>query len=327
MKGIIKRSTATKKKIAAVVLAALMLVQIFSAAAEKNPAVVTVSYDGIETIYETYASTVEEFLTQANIVLKDNDYINYTEQVEITDDMYISIDIAKTITIKDDGVENTFVTYKTTVGDVMEDFGTPVSDADGCYPKKRSAAFDGMTIRINRAKAVTFTRGGSTLEYDTISETVGDFLNEINVSVESNQEVTPDFDALLEDGMEIMVEDKVPAMSPLNFDVDLSKAQVLICEATAYTTAPDECGPNAKGITASGVKAVVGCVAVDPRVIPLKTRLYIETMDGSFVYGYCVAEDTGGAIKGNKVDLLMNTKSECFQFGRRKVKVYILPEE
>jgi 3D (Asp-Asp-Asp) domain-containing protein len=72
------------------------------------------------------------------------------------------------------------------------------------------------------------------------------------------------------------------------------------------------------GTTASGKKAKVGRVAVDPRVIKLGTWLYIEG------YGLCQAADTGGAIKGNKIDLYMNSESECIQWGVRSKTVYIL---
>jgi 3D (Asp-Asp-Asp) domain-containing protein len=72
------------------------------------------------------------------------------------------------------------------------------------------------------------------------------------------------------------------------------------------------------GTTASGMKAQVGRVAVDPRVIKLGTWLYV---DG---YGLCQAADTGGAIKGNKVDLYMDSESECYAWGIRHKDVYIL---
>ncbi|MBR4030800.1 MAG: 3D domain-containing protein, partial [Clostridia bacterium] len=78
------------------------------------------------------------------------------------------------------------------------------------------------------------------------------------------------------------------------------------------------------GITASGMRAQVGVVAVDRRVIPLGTKLYIEAVDGSWVYGNAIAGDTGGAIKGNRVDLFFDTTAECLQFGRRAARVYIL---
>lgn len=78
------------------------------------------------------------------------------------------------------------------------------------------------------------------------------------------------------------------------------------------------------GITASGTQARVGAVAVDPTVIPLGTKLYIEYADGSGGYGYATAEDTGSAIKGYRIDLFFNTYQECINFGRKRVIVYVL---
>ena len=99
--------------------------------------------------------------------------------------------------------------------------------------------------------------------------------------------------------------------------------------ATAYEAGFQSTGkrPGDKGygITASGARAKRGTVAVDPRVIPLGTRLYIKSLTkGVPDYGFAIAQDTGGAIKGNKIDLFMNTVWECMQFGRRPVMVYIL---
>jgi len=88
--------------------------------------------------------------------------------------------------------------------------------------------------------------------------------------------------------------------------------QVLSMEATAYT--------HTGNTTFTGVYPKAGTIAVDPRVIPLGTKLWI---DG---YGYGIAEDTGKAIKGEIIDLFMETKEECFRWGRRDVNVYILGE-
>lgn len=98
---------------------------------------------------------------------------------------------------------------------------------------------------------------------------------------------------------------------------------VLTCEATAYDMSPAQNGGYG-GITATGVPLDKGVIAVDPKVIPLGSRVYIEALDGSWSYGYAVAADTGGAIKGNRVDLCYYTRSECIQFGRRKCRVYVL---
>lgn len=92
----------------------------------------------------------------------------------------------------------------------------------------------------------------------------------------------------------------------------------LTMEATAYEPGPHSNGPWATGYTSCGLKAGYGVVAVDPKVIPLGTRLFIEG------YGYALAGDVGGAIKGNRIDLCYATVKECYQFGRRDVVVYVL---
>lgn len=84
--------------------------------------------------------------------------------------------------------------------------------------------------------------------------------------------------------------------------------------ATAYT---------GNGFTATGLKPVrdpngLSTIAVDPSVIPLGSKVHVEG------YGYAIASDTGGAIKGNKIDLYMNSEAECLSFGRRTVTVTII---
>ncbi len=108
--------------------------------------------------------------------------------------------------------------------------------------------------------------------------------------------------------------------------VDLSKLDYkyyIDCEATAYDMSAEENGGYA-GQTATGVPLEKGVIAVDPRVIPLGSRVYVEAIDGSWSYGYAVAADTGGAIKGKRVDLCFRTRKECIQFGRKPCRVYIL---
>ncbi len=93
---------------------------------------------------------------------------------------------------------------------------------------------------------------------------------------------------------------------------NLNYKEKITMNASAYTT------EGYTGYTASGRVAEYGVVAVDTKVIPLGTKLYI---DG---YGYAIAADTGGSIKGNKVDLYMDTTKDCLNFGRRNVAVYVL---
>ncbi|HEY8343549.1 MAG TPA: 3D domain-containing protein [Calditerricola sp.] len=93
---------------------------------------------------------------------------------------------------------------------------------------------------------------------------------------------------------------------------------------TAYTAGPESTGKwpghPAYGITASGERAVEGVtIAVDPRVIPLGSLVYIEGL------GYRVAQDTGGAIKGNRIDVFFNDVREAIAFGvKRNVRVYVI---
>ncbi|SDF22236.1 3D domain-containing protein [Sporomusa acidovorans] len=87
-------------------------------------------------------------------------------------------------------------------------------------------------------------------------------------------------------------------------------------EASAYLPTDG----SSQGLTATGIAARHGIVAVDPDVIPLGTRLYIPG------YGMGLAADTGGAIIGNRIDLCMESSGDAWRFGRRTVKVYILDE-
>ncbi len=92
----------------------------------------------------------------------------------------------------------------------------------------------------------------------------------------------------------------------------------LVMTATAYDPGPRSCGRYADGYTATGAKAQKGVVAVDDRVIPMGTRLFIPG------YGFAIAADRGSAIKGMRIDLCFNTYREARQFGRKQMKVYLL---
>ena len=100
---------------------------------------------------------------------------------------------------------------------------------------------------------------------------------------------------------------------------ELTYTQVLSCKATAYTTQRQSWKKTATGTTAR-----VGAIAVDPKVIPYGTRMFIVSADGSITYGVATAEDCGGNIKGNRIDLFFDTYDECISFGVRACDVYLL---
>jgi 3D (Asp-Asp-Asp) domain-containing protein len=102
-------------------------------------------------------------------------------------------------------------------------------------------------------------------------------------------------------------------------------SRMVLVESTAYTLSTACTGrlPSHPlwGVTASGMMAQVGVVAVDTNVIPFHTRMYIEG------YGFAVAGDRGSAIRGNKIDVFFDTMAEARQWGRQHgVRVWILED-
>ncbi|MDP2182180.1 MAG: 3D domain-containing protein [Actinomycetota bacterium] len=94
-----------------------------------------------------------------------------------------------------------------------------------------------------------------------------------------------------------------------------SSGEKISVVSTAYA-------PGVDGVdwrTATGARAGYGVIAVDPSVIPLGTHVYVSG------YGYAVAADTGGSIRGNRIDVCFDTRAEAIAWGRRTVTVTILP--
>lgn len=97
--------------------------------------------------------------------------------------------------------------------------------------------------------------------------------------------------------------------------------KVMNIKATAYTS-----GKEDNGIwddkTHIGTKVRPGIIAVDPKVIPLGSKVYIEFPTGKGMYA--VAEDTGGAIKGNRIDIALENRDKVTEFGIQDVKVHLM---
>ncbi len=102
----------------------------------------------------------------------------------------------------------------------------------------------------------------------------------------------------------------------------LTYSKTIEVEATAYTHTDAGCD----FITSMGTTVKVGTVAVDPRLIPYGTRMFIVSNDGEYVYGIATAEDCGGDIKEHRIDLYYPTYWECNAFGRRDCTIYVLGE-
>ena len=89
--------------------------------------------------------------------------------------------------------------------------------------------------------------------------------------------------------------------------------------ATGYSA--DDPGQGTNNITATGKEIKKGMIAVDPKVIPLGTRIEIKDI------GFFTADDTGGKIKGNRIDIYFKTKKEAEEFGRKVIWVKVLNKD
>ena len=142
-----------------------------------------------------------------------------------------------------------------------------------------------------------------------IVEQVNSPVEETNLENENVQteDVAVEENLIEENNIVEYIEEPVEENFVETYDGIQHYSDVMAMEATAYL--PTD-GSNA-GVTAMGIPATYGVVAVDPRIIPLGTKVYIPG------YGEAVAADTGGAIRGYKIDLCMESYSEAMDFGRR----------
>lgn len=154
------------------------------------------------------------------------------------------------------------------------------------------------------------------------------------VTPEKLGRVSKQYEVVLENGKEVSrklineqsiteKQDKVVAVGTKELALQVSRGAdetgtEFYVTATAYTASCNGCS----GRTATGLNLHANpnmkVIAVDPRVIPLGTKVYVEG------YGYAVAADTGGAIKGYIIDLFMPSKAEAYRWGRKKVKIKVL---
>ena len=199
---------------------------------------------------------------------------------------------------------------------ILEQAGIKMHQKDEYHLEKTNSS---EAITIYRAVPVTIEYQGKKQEIYTSKPTVGDVLSDLGYTGDAYQadlEVT----TKIQENLNIKVTDlRQERETEREEQIEISRGAMrytgeLDMEASAYL--PSDGGGS--GITASGMMAQRGVVAVDPSVIPLGTRLYIPG------YGMAVAADTGGAIVGDRIDLCMESYGEAMDFGRRTIKVYIL---
>lgn len=287
-------------------------------------------------------TTVAQVLNSRGIKLGQYDIVHPTKYSYVSDSQVIVIERVKKVILNDGGITNEYFTTKNTVGEFFEDKGIKLGFYDSLDVSIDATLNETNNIAITRVVKTTVSVD-EPIPYKTVTEQ-SIFMDEDTTKVLKNGQdgiLTKKYEVFLTNGVEtsrVEVSSEItrqPTDKVVNLGIKPKPGQapkyyskVITCTATAYDLSFQSCGKRpgdrGYGITASGTKAAYGTVAVDPRVIPLGTKLYIETSDGSFVYGFATAEDTGGAIKGNKVDLFFPSNADCMNFGRRSVKVYVL---
>lgn len=255
----------------------------------------TVNYYGESMEVTGQGETVGELLTRLNLTWRENDAISLPLDTPIREGMELTVDRV----IRQDQVYTTTLPHETAYC------------VDAALPEgTQRIVTEGMDGEILCKATVTYINGEERERAVLSRQVVSQPVEEI-IAVGSAEEEKPQ-----KDGMAVIGESTIT----LPTGEVLTYTEKVTCLATAY-----HC-EGYVGKTATGTRARVGAIAVDPEVFPYGTRFYIVTQDGAYIYGVATAEDCGSKefIYGTRLDLFFDTKYECIQFGARNCDVYIL---
>lgn len=292
---------------------------------------VTVLYQGTQNIIGTYGETVAALLDRMGIQLTAGDRLSCESSSLTYDGMTIEIVHRRSEIVEADEAIPFETSYFEDPTLAPDEEIILVAGVDGVKHTKSQVIYENG-VEISR------TILEETVQKQMVTQLVICGVDRIIMKQTAEPEPTPELTAKskTEDAKETSRDDTAhnekteSSTAPSSTSSDANRTfttasgesytytDVLTCTATAYSC------EGYTGHTASGTIARVGAIAVDPSVIPLGTKMYIVSNDGQYVYGYCIAEDTGGSIRGNKIDLYFDTVSECYQFGVRTCTVYIL---
>jgi uncharacterized protein YabE (DUF348 family) len=287
-----------------------------------------------KTIWTT-ANTVAELLKEQKIVLKDHDQITPGPQIAIKDKMNIGIKRAFHLTYVDGGKQQQVWSTSATVADFLTQQGIKLNEFDRVEPSLTETVSENGVVNIIRVEKVTdvveeplqfavITKKDESLEKGsekTVTEgQQGLISNQYEVFFENGKEVSR---KLISQELVRGKQDKVVAVGTKDLTLQVSRGATdsgpeFYVSSTAYTADCNGCS----GHTATGINLRANpdmkVIAVDPRIIPLGTKVYVEG------YGYAIAADTGSAIKGYKIDVFFPSSSDCYRWGNKKIKIKIL---
>lgn len=318
--------------------------------------VVRIEDSGIVSYFVGYGDTLGSMLDSEGFVFDSEDELGANPAQKIFDGMRVFIKRAFSVNISADGEDKNIFLTTGTVEDALEKADITVDEDDVVTPSLDTPLNGFTKIRIFRVK---YDVGFETREIDFETKTIPSadmyigeeeivtkgekgekkvFYTEKYVDGELVETVFSKETVIKEPVTEIKKVgtkkqetlssykntsepiSELKAPSDLKLDengIPVDYAYCVSAKATAYTGDPE---------TASGRKPMPGHIAVDPEEFPYGTELYVVSADGSYVYGYCVAADTGGFVKrGNTdIDLYMDNEDMCYDWGNRNVKIYVL---
>lgn len=274
--------------------------------------------DDAKKVY-TMASTVEEALREARIEITAGDTVVPALTSRVRDGMTITVNMSRDVV----QYENRLIPF-----DIIEEDDATLEIGT------TEVAQVGIPGLERTRYALTVENGTITNRTETEVEMVQTVRPQIikvgtKVVVErkANTEtsVTPEATSPFREEAEIKIE-KTPRADDV---LDFQSAKQILVEATAYTNnAEDTITFDGRVLTRSGYDVTdtilyegLRIIAVDPAVIPLGTRVYVEG------FGMAIALDTGSAIKGNVIDIMMDTKEEAVTFGRKPLTIWVIPKQ
>ena len=303
----------------------------------------------------TAAGSVQRLLELQGIDLAERDLVNYPLRDILTEGMEVVISRAFDILVRDYGRDFELTLTEGSVAQALELAGLTLEDEDFVEPELDAALEPGMTIEVMR---VVYRERSRTTAIDFAVERRNNPNLDLGVNRVEQQGVRGEKRIVYADRYvngerveTIVVEEEIvtpavpeirvigtrtarlsPGITPIstlapppgliieNGRPTNMVRQVHVGTATAYTY-------YGQGITATGVPARLGHVAVDPRIIPYGSHLWIVSNDGRYVYGYAIAVDTGGFVRHANapiVDVYVPNSAFARQWGRRGVTVYVL---
>lgn len=308
---------------AALIFTVVLLVSLFFAL--QKPVVVAVDGKEIQTRV-FFSDTVGDVLRDHEIKIGEYDRVEPSLNSKVKKNQQIAVTRAFKVKVIADGNSREIITTPIPVKEAISLAGVEVGAMDIVktlptevtvpnqeievirVSQEEKVIEEATPFKVERTEDYTLEKGLTR----TISPGVeGLARNTIKITYHNGQEVKREViksEVVKEPKNKVIAMGAITSVSRGGQSLNFREARYMTASAYTYT------GRR----TATGQNPAVGMVAVDPSVIPLGTRMYVEG------YGYAVAADTGGSIRGDKLDLFMEDRTQCLSWGRRTVKVYIL---